>query len=69
MQLHDAFTIGIPLLAILAGILLNNQQSRDLRAEINAMRSDIHADLRTLNQIAFAHESRITTLEKGNASL
>ncbi len=69
MQLHDAFTIGIPLLAILAGILLNNQQSRDLRAEINAMRSDIHADLRTLNQIAFAYGNRITTLEKGNASL
>ena len=76
MQLHDAFTVGIPLLAILAAILLNDQQGRDirgemrdLRGEISAMRSDIHADARALNQIAFTHENRITALEKGKASL
>ncbi len=63
--MHDLYTVGLPLIVLLAGILWSGQQTRDLRAEISAMRSDIHADVRALNQIAFTHENRITALEKG----
>lgn len=34
--MHDAFTIGIPVLAILFGILLNRQGLSDLKSELKA---------------------------------
>jgi hypothetical protein len=45
--MHDALTIGIPLLVILFGILWNQQGLRDLRAEmrneIGSLRGDMSA--------------------------
>ncbi len=35
--MHDALTIGVPVLAILAGILFNRSDVKELRAEIRAL--------------------------------
>ncbi len=34
--MHDALTIGVPVLAILAGILFNRSDVKELRAEMRA---------------------------------
>ena len=50
--MHDAFTVGIPVLAILFGILWNQQGIRDLKSEMksdtNSLRSDINSRFNTL---------------------
>ena len=40
--MHDALTIGIPVLAILFGILWNQQGLRDLRSETNGLRNEMN---------------------------
>ena len=44
--MHDVVIVGIPLLAILAGILFNRSDSKDIRSEIKDVRSEIK-DLRS----------------------
>ena len=39
--MHDALTIGIPVLAILLGILWNQQGLRDLRDETASLRNEM----------------------------
>jgi hypothetical protein len=39
--MHDIVIVGIPLLAILAGILFNRSDSKDIRSEIRDVRSEI----------------------------
>jgi predicted nuclease with TOPRIM domain len=39
--MHDVITVGIPLLAILAGILFNRSDIKDLRSEIKDLRSEM----------------------------
>jgi hypothetical protein len=39
--MHDVIVVGIPLLAILAGILFNRNDIRELRGEINSVRGEI----------------------------
>ena len=36
--MHDVLTIGIPLLAILAGILFNRSEAKEIRAEMRDLR-------------------------------
>ena len=50
--MHDAFIVGVPLIAILAGILLNRQDisslRNELRSEIGSVRSDVRSDISSL---------------------
>ncbi len=41
--MHDALTIGVPVLAILAGILFNRSDVKDLRTEIKELRAEMRA--------------------------
>ena len=47
--MHDIFTIGIPVLAILAGILLNRSDVKELRnemrSELGSVRNEIRSEL------------------------
>jgi hypothetical protein len=44
--MHDVLTIGVPLVAILAGVLFNEQDvislRSDIRSEISTLRSDMN---------------------------
>lgn len=39
--MHDVITVGLPLLAIFGGILLNRADAKELRGEIKDVRSEI----------------------------
>lgn len=39
--MHDIVTVGVPLLAILAGVLFNRSDSKDIRAEIGGLRGEL----------------------------
>lgn len=41
--MHDVLVVGIPLLAIVAGILFNRQDSREIREEIREIRQELSA--------------------------
>lgn len=43
--MHDVIIVGVPLIAILAGILLNRQDVNNLRAEVRADISSLRAEL------------------------
>ncbi len=73
--MHDALTIGIPLVAIFAGILMNRQDisslRSDLRSEIGSLRSEMNSrfdsiqrDMREFYGEQSRHEVRISTLEQ-----
>jgi hypothetical protein len=76
--MHDIVVVGVPLLAILAGILFNNGKSDGLEARINSRfdRMDnridrletrldrMQADLSQFYTITAKHEIRIESLEK-----
>ncbi len=50
--MHDIFTIGIPVLAILAGILLNRSDVKELRnemrSELASLRSSFQSEIKEL---------------------
>ena len=46
--MHDVIIVGVPLLAILAGILFNRSDIQGLRNEISGLRSEFKADIRDL---------------------
>ena len=50
--MHDIFTIGIPVLAILAGILLNRSDVKELRnemrSELGSLRNSFQSEIRDL---------------------
>ncbi len=69
--MHDTLTIGVPLVAILAGILLNRAEVRELRAEmlrrfdsIDARFNTIDAELRFFHGVTGKLEGRVEALEK-----
>jgi hypothetical protein len=76
--MHDAYTIGIPVLAIVLGILLNRSDVKDIRAEIANMRTEIvsvrteianmrsefHREFREFYRTLGQHDIRIENLEK-----
>ena len=49
--MHDVVTVGLPLIAILAGILLNRSDVKDLRGEIKGVLAeikDVRAEIKEL---------------------
>jgi hypothetical protein len=46
--MHDVITVGIPLLAILAGILFNRSDIKGLRSEIKELRSELKGEIHDL---------------------
>jgi hypothetical protein len=40
-DMHDVVIVGVPLIAILAGILFNRSDSKELRAEVKDFRSEM----------------------------
>ncbi len=43
--MHDIFTVGVPLIAILAGILLNRSDTKELRSYIDGRFDKLRAEL------------------------
>ena len=76
--MHDVIIVGVPLIAILAGILFNRSDARDLRSEIKDVRTDvkelrtemntkfgqISADLRQFYHLTGKLEARMDAFEK-----
>jgi len=57
MNMHDVFVVGIPLIAIIAGILLSLSDMREVRAELRSEMATHHteimaklADLKSITQ-------------------
>jgi hypothetical protein len=46
--MHDVVIVGIPLLAILAGILFSRSDIKDLRSEMKDFRSEIRTEIKDL---------------------
>jgi len=78
MDLHDVIVVGIPMIAILAGILFNRSDVKELRAEMKDMRGEItglaskvdagfariDGDLRQFFQVTGKLEVRIDEISK-----
>ena len=76
--MHDVVVVGIPLIAILAGILFSRSDSKDLRGEVKDLRSEmlarfskvedylgrIDADLRQFYHLRGKLEARMDSLDK-----
>ena len=76
--MHDVIVVGVPLLAILAGIFFNRSDVKDLQAEMNAgfdkvdvrfnkiedRLSAIDADLRQFYHLTGKLEGRVDAIEK-----
>ena len=76
--MHDLVTVGVPLLAILAGAFFNNQGLARLegrldktdgridrvQAELTALRSEIHREFEQFYRTLGQHDVRIDNLEK-----
>ena len=59
--MHDAFTIGIPLIAILAGILLNRQEVNNLRTEMISRFDKVDAKFETVQR---AIDARLENIQR-----
>ena len=63
--MHDAITVGVPVIAILFGILYNQKGVSDLKADLirrmDEHKADLKAELRSLKERV---TSRITVLER-----
>ena len=69
--MHDVIVVGIPMIAILAGILFNRSDAKELRAEMKELSSRvdagfarIDADLRQFFQMTGKLEGRIDEISK-----
>jgi hypothetical protein len=73
--MHDAYMVGIPVLAILIGVLFNKHDVSVLRDEMRAgfanireqMRvdfSDVKGQMQHLIDLHISHESRISKIEE-----
>ncbi|MGD0796582.1 MAG: hypothetical protein ABR910_02555 [Acidobacteriaceae bacterium] len=69
--MQDVLIVGVPLVAILAGILLNRQGVESLRAEMVAFRAEmrarfdaVHRDMREFYGEQARHDLRIGNLEQ-----
>jgi len=69
--LQTALTIGVPVVVILIGMLLNRQDANRLDAKIDSLRHDIggkidglRSDMREFYRTLGQHESRLDNLEK-----
>ncbi len=57
--MHDALTIGVPVLAILAGILFNRSDVKDLRAEMRARFDRVDEDFDRVDARVMALSDRV----------
>jgi hypothetical protein len=76
--MHDVIIVGVPLIAILAGIFFSRNDIKDLRGEIKDLRSEmnarfarvdshldrIDADLRQFYHLTGKLEARMDAIEK-----
>jgi hypothetical protein len=76
--MHDVVIVGVPLVAILAGILFNRNDVKDLRTELKDFRVEVNArfnkvedhlaridsDLRQFYHLSGKLEGRMDALEK-----
>jgi hypothetical protein len=77
-DMHDLLIIGVPLVVIIAGILFNRGDAKELRAELKDLRAEmagsfnkvesrldrIDADLRQFYHLSGKLEGRMDALEK-----
>ena len=47
--MHDLITVGVPLIAILGGVLFNRSDSKDLREETKALRAEMNVRFNEVN--------------------
>ena len=78
--MHDVVIVGIPLIAILAGILFARSDTKDLRGEMNARFAEVNkrfdkvedhlgridSDLRQFYHLTGKLEARMDGIEKRN---
>ena len=69
--MHDIVTVGIPLIAILAGILFSRSDIKELRAEMSARFNKVEdhlgridADLRQFYHLTGKLEARMDAFDK-----
>jgi hypothetical protein len=69
--LQTALTIGVPVVVILIGMLLNRQDANRLDAKIDSLRHNIEgkidglrSDMREFYRTLGQHEARLDNLEK-----
>jgi hypothetical protein len=62
--MHDVYVVGIPVLVILIGILVNKHDVSVLRGEMRTGFSDIKAQTQHLIDLHIDHESRISKVEE-----
>ena len=48
--MHDVLIVGVPLIAILAGILLNRQEASSLRSELNSRFDKVDAKFESVQR-------------------
>ncbi len=61
--MHDVIVVGIPLLAILAGILFNRNDVRELRGEIGTVRAEINGVRGEINSLRGEMYSRFDKVD------
>ena len=59
-DMHDIVIVGIPLIAILAGILFGRSDAKDLRGEMKDLRAEMNA---RFNKISGDVDSRFNKVE------
>ncbi len=71
--MHDVVIVGIPLIAILAGIFFNRGDIKDLRTEMNSRFNKVEdhlgridADLRQFYHLTGKLEARMDAFDKRN---
>ena len=75
--MHDLVIVGVPLLAILAGILFNNQNINRIEnrldgrldrieAEFTILRTELHREFEEFYRTLGQHDARLDNLEKQN---
>jgi hypothetical protein len=73
--MHDVVVVGVPLIAILAGTLFNNQALNRLetrldgrldrmQSEITHLRSEMHREFEQFYRTLGQHDAKIEILEK-----
>ncbi len=60
--MHDVLIVGLPMVMILAGILLNRSDAKDLRSEMKDVRSemkDVRSEMKDVRQEASVRHSEV----------
>ena len=57
--MHDAIAVGLPLLAIFAGILFNRSDIRELRKEIAALGNEVRTEIAVLRSEMYGRFDKV----------